>query len=703
MYVERKGNQITVRQDFIGCWGLYLFREGDYWALSNSFLVLLDFVKSSHRITFNKEYADHTLSSGLCLNSLYETMVNEIRCLDRASVVRIDVGRRTISQSLIDYREFTVDPASEEGIQILDRWYEKWTGLIRGLKTQTNNIQMDLSGGYDTRMVFNLFLGSGINLNEISINSNTDQLHVHAEDYEIAGRMAEDYGFQLNRKGILDSESIPFTARDILNLSLNVKLGFHTQMYWTYGKLKRYRFYFGGSGGERLRDLSHSLAAWKTEDTFIESQRKSAFSFGQDIADSTEAVLLRSFDGIREKYRYFDREAEPEDIRSIFYMEIRTRAHFGKAAVENFLSGAIRLMPLLDSELCRLKQTADGCQDRNLIMILMHDRYQRHLMDFKVQGGRSFDRETVNYAHWVNEKYPYIPKKPETERREDAEYVIRTDAPAECANQRVSRDEILRLIKEASYSPAVRDLFESLYSSKIYFKLMQRWDNTKFFPESNAYTILAIAKVYQDCLASRNVFSNSCIADYVEEQAKKEQAQGLPVLSLRESSALRPFVTARIDIKNAGEEGNNIEILSCCPAAEIAAPDWYKKAGIGYMIHSEQGNLEMKFRCVGSGELQILLRGIFAKDSSGNHIPWWIRYTRFLVNGKPAFSGARAVWHDQPFRFQKKVKNGEEISVSVSWEPCNAGEDVRNFERENRSLKEKIAELEKARKVSVQE
>jgi len=39
--VDVSTDRIMIRQDFMGSWGLYIFRNDDYFALSNSFFYLL--------------------------------------------------------------------------------------------------------------------------------------------------------------------------------------------------------------------------------------------------------------------------------------------------------------------------------------------------------------------------------------------------------------------------------------------------------------------------------------------------------------------------------------------------------------------------------------------------------------------------------------------------------------------------------------
>ena len=46
VYVEVKDSEITIKQDINGCCGIYLFRHGDYFAVSNSFFRLLDHTQS---------------------------------------------------------------------------------------------------------------------------------------------------------------------------------------------------------------------------------------------------------------------------------------------------------------------------------------------------------------------------------------------------------------------------------------------------------------------------------------------------------------------------------------------------------------------------------------------------------------------------------------------------------------------------------
>ena len=143
VYLRREGNRLTITQDFIGSWGLYLYRQGDYFALSNSFLYLVEYLRDKRPLSLNKEFADYMLVADLCSAVFEETLVREITLLDRGAVVNIDISARTLEIRLVDYMENTVDPSTPEGLAILDGWRDKWVGRIRHIAATSGNIRTD--------------------------------------------------------------------------------------------------------------------------------------------------------------------------------------------------------------------------------------------------------------------------------------------------------------------------------------------------------------------------------------------------------------------------------------------------------------------------------------------------------------------------------------------------------------------------------
>lgn len=199
VYVKNDDNIITVKQDFVGCYGIYIFRQDDYFATSNSFMYLVDYLKKNYKLTFNKDYANAFLSSNLETFSCQETIINEIVVLERNAIIKINKAKRSMEIIHKNYQENSLEPDSKEFFASLDMWYFKWTKFIRNLKKKTNNVMVDLTGGFDSRITFLLFLGANINLDEIFINSINDNLYTHKKDYEIASKIANHYNFKLNQ------------------------------------------------------------------------------------------------------------------------------------------------------------------------------------------------------------------------------------------------------------------------------------------------------------------------------------------------------------------------------------------------------------------------------------------------------------------------------------------------------------------------
>ncbi len=99
-------------------------------------------------------------------------------------------------------------------------------------------------------------------------------------------------------------------------------------------------------------------------------------------------------------------------------------------------------------------------------------------------------------------------------------------------------------------------------------------------------------------------------------------------------SLLIKYVTARIDIKNVGNEDNSIEIISNSDSdAKINFPKWFKdETGSGVVIQSEKCFLYLEIKCINKGSLNIRLRGPNVKDRNDKQFPTYIDYIKLTIN-----------------------------------------------------------------------
>ncbi len=664
VYVHADAHKITVMQDFIGSYGLYLYQDGDYFALSNSFFRLVEHIKGTHPITLNRDYATAFLPVGLCAVSFSDTMVNEIRLLGRNTVIEIPLDSGVPELGSIDYLENTLELSSAEGIALLDSWYEKWTGMIRNLAAATTNIQVDLSGGFDSRIILSLLLGSGIDMKKVFVNSIKDELHTHREDYEIASAIADHYDFPLNNHSFRVNKQRFYTQQEVLDISYYLKLGFHKQMYYRIHCLENSHHYFGGSGGECVRDY------WNTsEEEYIESEvRRCKSAYGMTDPAHTEAVrrhLRKTFDELRRKYSDLGRPIPEEDLSLNLYRETRCRNHFGKDVLENMFGNSFKYTPLLDPQLHRLKLTDSHCKDRNLLMALILARYNPDLLEFKFDSGRFIDPATIVYAKTLSGKYPYCPGMSST-------------VPAGCrinpsvsvppaGNPRTTMAETVAYVKEIFLSRRIRGAFTSEFDPDIFDKVSQDVSTRTYQPLQGAHTVIAISKVIQDCALGENLRCGSVAEhlglDVTPGPAAKE-------ISLWGHESLAGYITARVDISNDTLLSGKIEIQNLTDTkAKITNPKWLQANGYGYVIESQRGSMDMDIVCHSAGVLHLRFRGKDVRNADNARIPCWIDLTAVTVNEKSHITQPRPIWHDAPLRIMQPVSFGQTVHLHMEWLP----------------------------------
>lgn len=252
--IRRNGDQIRINQDFSGSFGLYIYEQKNkaYFVLSNSFLLLEEYLIGKQNFTLNKDFIDKFIISRLCSESIYETMLNEIAIVPSNAFININTKEKTLKIHYIDYKENSIPFESEEGLKIIDKWVDKWRYILSSLKKQTDNISIDLSGGFDSRTTLSIFLNSSVDMNSIIIHSMNDTLRNHIEDFNIAENISSKFQFKLNNFN-LNQKGIKLSTQDSLFCSIYSKLGFHKVFYFKTKYFENPRFLFTGAGGEALR------------------------------------------------------------------------------------------------------------------------------------------------------------------------------------------------------------------------------------------------------------------------------------------------------------------------------------------------------------------------------------------------------------------------------------------------------------------
>lgn len=386
--------KIRISQDNLGCFGLYIYRNADWFVLSNSFFRLVEYLQTRARMSFNWEYSELLLS--LRRDMLYDqTSIREISIVDRNAVLSIDRKSRCLSISQGEPDENVVELDSSRGLSILDRWFEKWKRIMREIVSRTTNVSIDLSGGYDSRLTLLLMLQSGVDMRRVRVNSFTDGLHTHSRDYAIATDIANAFGFKLNARE-LDDKGRRYTPEERFNLSFYTKGGFHDEFYAPEGVYGKNVYSFTGMGGELIRDeLRQDEKAWKVS-LYSMLQKRSS--------EACRKMFEQSVLDVKRKYDKQDLRAQ--DVPRKCYVESRNRNHYGKVCVEAWLGHRFLLSPFFDPLILSLKMNTSACDDRYLLTALIYQRYCPELLKFPYDNGTSISPETLRQAAAINQRYP---------------------------------------------------------------------------------------------------------------------------------------------------------------------------------------------------------------------------------------------------------------------------------------------------------
>lgn len=693
LYVEREGGQIKIRQDFNGSWGIYLFRHGDYFALSSSFHRLLEYLKCRFPLTLDRDYANQFLLGSLTSHAYSETAVKEIKLVRKDAVLFIDEKTAKLRFEVPRCVEESIALDSAEGIAVLDHWFDKWTTLFRNLEARTNNISTCLSGGFDSRITFLLMLCAGVDLSDIQVFSIHNTLHTHAEDYEIASEIADYYGFKLNNKD-LDTQAIHYSLKDTLNVSFYTKLTTHKHMYFKTARFAEKRYIVSGAGGGVLRAL------WKqTGQSFMDQEARRARRFSpvleQEMAASTRKIHEAAFQAVDETFGVQEEDSTSYPAR--FYRLTRGRHHFGKEVVERLFCNDYALTPFLDPDIRSLKLETADCQDRNLLMALIYVRYCPSLLNFRIEGGRSISPETIAYARKLNETFPRSQVKADGKVDTSFSVVTRDERVLEALrngedNSPISTNMVKEYLKTAFDSCSFQKLFATCFDEEIYANAKKYAAEKDFHPMQECYAVIGITKVIGDVMASRQICQPSLtqsLNSFIEENPY--EPDDLAVLVNR----YRDDLTARVDVKLTGE-GASLELAEVSDSrATVKQPRWLQKNGVGYVIEAYHGTLDLKLHILAGETLSIKLRGRDVRNEKGERVPYWVAYQNVTCNGKTEFRGVRNSCHDKPFSLSHPVREGEIVTLHVEWTPCRyTTERADALEKKLNAQEEKLSSTE---------
>lgn len=652
-YISRKDDEISIHQDFCGCYGLYIYEDekSDFFVISNSFLKIVEYLKDKVPISIDYDYAKSFIPVSLVPFAYSRTLINEIKTLNKDLIVNIEINEKSINYTEVSYGEKSVELESGEALTILDKWFNKWVGILNNLYSKTNNISLHLSGGFDTRLILALALSSQVDLKDIDVYASLGDNETKPADLKISTKIADYYNFTLNN-GLNVKKNYFDTMEESINRSLYSKLGFCKLMYWSEFCYDSNIFVLTGYGGELLRKFyKHS----SVED-LIRFNENLTKKYSEDMVNSARVILEDAF----EQYSKMGDNLSVEELFNLHYMFVRNRNWFGKNTAESILYNEIKLNPLLDPLINKLNCNVDNDYILHALIFL---RYCPELLNFEFEGGRKISPETMEFAKKINDIRPFKfdesnKEKLTVTRNQDSEI-------SDEGEEKFSIGDIREHIKEVFDSNYFKNLFLMYFPEEAYDKMAGNYKDVMA-----AVSILKLIEyVHFNQLKfndSNEDWFNLCLTESKNTSTRKDS-------EFTHSPTLTKYLTARLDIINEGSKNNDVLVKSISDErCDVLRPAWrLTEKGQGTQIESGSGNLDFELTCVNDGILKIILRSKNVQDVNKKRLPIYIDFKNFTVDSEVIFENHPVISHDEFYFYSKKVSDNQKVKIHIEWEPFN--------------------------------
>ena len=235
-----------------------------------------------------------------------------------------------------------------------------------------------------------------------------------------------------------------------------------------------------------------------------------------------------------------------------------------------------------------------------------------------------------------------------------------------------SLDELMSGIEYFKKNPKQR------YALLRYFIRVKLNLGFKDVKQLSAYEVYsAIKDKFGERLGDCDVLVSAlCAAIYKEEISATAPAMNDETEAPDNAAAtllkFKRYFSARLDIKMLTTNNADFRIASISDdRAEIRKPEWFNRDGVGYIVQSYVGSLELVFNVIEGGLIILSLRGLDfrAPNDKSKRIPYWVDYIKFAVNDKIIFNDPTPIWHDEPYDYRFEAKAGEQVKISVEWLP----------------------------------
>lgn len=663
--VTSNDNFIRIYQDYFGSYGLYLYKTEDYFAISNSFMLLANYLSKNKALSFNDDFAKAYLGPQTSVLTYRDTLINEIDGLPKNCSVQIDKVKKTAEVCYYKQKETYIPIDSKEGVDVIDRWHCRWNKIIRCLIQSNQFVECDLSGGKGSRAILSILFPENLDMDRIRFFSANDKLATHSDDFAIASQISKRYNFKLYDTDDKE-DKFKMDPQDNLKICMFAKCGFNKELMFHPNYYSKVVFRVNDAGGD-LRNLWN-----EPPQEFIDENCDKIKYNSVDCKGAFRKMLEKTAEQVGTVL-----EGHEHTANDLFYRMGRQRFHNGKAAAENFMSNMIWVAPLFDPELYLLNQNIGRDNDHDLLYAIIYDRYIPEINDIAFDSNRVVSEETWAVAHEINQNYPYTPSEDNEKNTnsDKTDFIIENTRVA--PKKAVLDQKVEDLLKNQFYSEEVKDFICSYFGEEVYNTADRYYRDRAYHPYIYASCLVQMYTIYKAVADSRT--ANNLPAPELPSMSKNSFS--IPVLYSNNGFMREIFDflnSGRFDIKNIGGKDNDVHIVSKSDNDLFTeVPKWWTNdQGKGYVHQSTKGKLKIRLHCIGSGKLIIKLLGPYAKDDSGNVMSIKTDYTHMLLTndqtGEAVFSNDNATYttdSSHPKIIETECTDGQFFTLELNWSP----------------------------------
>lgn len=391
----RNGNIITLRTDPLGNCMLWLYRKSSFWAVSNSYHLLARSLREDYgqQLHINDGWAAQLL---LCYASPFifgESLCSEIQMLPADALLKIDLEKRALQITYPSIPVNRVSLLSEEGVAIVDKWINIWTGFIKAYLAAGIPMATDISGGYDSRIGLGLLLAANADMDSCGLQCNDS-----GGDLEIALELSRKMNFKLNRSA---RRYFRINPEQSYNRYLFSRRGLDTGNIKGDVALPELNIRLTGFSGELHR------ASWY--ETPGDISLIYTDKFGGKLHQQALQAFWRNWKKLTSNpLRNFGKALSEKELMVHFYELSKRRLHFGSGAMECLLGNMIILQPLSHPLLYRIHQ--HDCPGRDTLFAFIMTRIGGMANSVPYENNKTFSTACWNTARDLDKKYPFHPQ-----------------------------------------------------------------------------------------------------------------------------------------------------------------------------------------------------------------------------------------------------------------------------------------------------